>query len=263
MSHDEAWHAARRLGIGGSDATIIMSGDEEKILRLWKEKRGEIEPENLDDVLPVQMGVWTEPFNAAWFERVTGKRVISRGDTRVSEEHPWMRCNLDGEVSHDAITAVWEAKHVSAFAKEDEVVRKYFWQLMHCMLVTGASKAFLSVFFGTLKHCVFEVEADPLSQAQLVAAERAFWACVDSGEPPVAINVPAPVEAIRRVDMTGSNAWGSAANVWLSNKGYAGAFEKASKELKGLVEADVVKAFGHGVTIKRNKAGSLSISESK
>lgn len=158
---------------------------------------------------------------------------------------------------------IFEAKHVSAFAKPDEIQSRYYPQLQHCMLVTGAEKAYLSVFYGTLKWECYEVAADPLYQAQLVAAERAFWACVESGEPPVVINVPAPVEAIRRVDMTGSNAWGSAANVWLSNKGYAGAFEKASKELKGLVEADVVEAFGHGVTIKRNKAGSLSISESK
>lgn len=96
--HDDAWHAARRLGIGGSDATIIMSGDEEKILRLWREKRGEVEPEDLSRVLPVQMGVFTEPFNALWFEQETGKRVTSRGDTRVSADHPWMRCNLDGEI---------------------------------------------------------------------------------------------------------------------------------------------------------------------
>jgi putative phage-type endonuclease len=263
MAHDEAWHAARRLGIGGSDATTIMGGDEEKILRLWREKRGEIEPENLDDVLPVQMGVWTEPFNAAWFERVTGKRVISRGDTRVSEEHPWMRCNLDGEVSHDALLAVFEAKHVSAFAKPEEIQSRYYAQLQHCMKVTGATKAYLSVFYGTLKHEVYVVEADPLYQAQLVAAERAFWACVESGTPPVVINVPAPVEAIRRVDMTGNNAWGSAANVWLSNKGYAKAFETASKDLKLQMDADVVEASGHGVTARRNKAGNITILESK
>jgi predicted phage-related endonuclease len=240
-----------------------MGGDEEKILRLWREKRGEIEPENLDDVLPVQMGVWTEPFNAAWFERVTGKRVVSRGDTRVSMDHPWMRCNLDGEVSHDGMISVWEAKHVSAFAKEDEIVRRYHWQLQHCMLVTGVTKAYLSVFFGTLKHVVFEVDADPLSQAQLVAAERAFWACVETGEPPVAINVQAPVEAVKRVDMTGSNSWAEHADKWIATKGYAKTFETATKALKELVEADVVEAFGHGITVKRNKAGNLSISESK
>lgn len=76
-----------------------MGGDEEAILRLWKEKRGEVEPEDLSGVLPVQMGVWTEQLNVFWFQKHTGKLVISRGDTRVSEEHPWMRCNLDGEVN--------------------------------------------------------------------------------------------------------------------------------------------------------------------
>lgn len=96
--HSDEWHAARRLGIGGSDANILMSGDKEKILRLWREKRGEVPPEDLSTVLPVQMGVWTEQFNVFWFSQETGKTVINCGDTRVSQEHPWMRCNLDGEV---------------------------------------------------------------------------------------------------------------------------------------------------------------------
>ena len=34
----------RRYFIGGSDARIIMSADEEALLRLWREKRGEVEP---------------------------------------------------------------------------------------------------------------------------------------------------------------------------------------------------------------------------
>ena len=95
--HSDEWHAERRKGIGGSDATIIMSGDPEKILRLWKEKRQEIEPEDLSNILPVMMGSFTEPFNIEWFEKQTGKTVTGRGDMRVSQEHPWMRATLDGE----------------------------------------------------------------------------------------------------------------------------------------------------------------------
>jgi predicted phage-related endonuclease len=158
---------------------------------------------------------------------------------------------------------IFEAKHVSAFAKPEEIQSCYYPQLQHCMKVTGAQKAYLSVFYGTLKHEVYVVEADPLYQAQLVAAERAFWACVESGEQPVVINVPAPVEAIRRVDMTGNNAWADSADKWLKTKGYAKTFDTATKGIKELVAADVVEAFGHGVTVKRNKAGNLSISESK
>ncbi len=39
--------ANRRIYIGGSDAKIIMSADEQALIRLWREKRGEIEPEDL------------------------------------------------------------------------------------------------------------------------------------------------------------------------------------------------------------------------
>ena len=50
----------RRLFIGGSDARIIMSADEAALIRLWREKRGESEPEDLSDNLIVQLGVATE-----------------------------------------------------------------------------------------------------------------------------------------------------------------------------------------------------------
>jgi hypothetical protein len=42
---------ARRHFIGGSDARIIMGSDEKALLRLWREKRGEIEPEDLSSNL--------------------------------------------------------------------------------------------------------------------------------------------------------------------------------------------------------------------
>ena len=46
----------RRSFIGGSDARTIMGDDESALLRLWREKRGEVEPEDLSSNLIVQLG---------------------------------------------------------------------------------------------------------------------------------------------------------------------------------------------------------------
>jgi predicted phage-related endonuclease len=62
----------RRDFICGSDARIIMGADESALVRLWREKRGEIEPEDLSGNLVVQLGVVTEPLNRSWYERNTG-----------------------------------------------------------------------------------------------------------------------------------------------------------------------------------------------
>ena len=52
---------ARREGIGGSDANIICSADEESIHRLWLEKRNLAAPEDFSKVLPVALGVGRGP----------------------------------------------------------------------------------------------------------------------------------------------------------------------------------------------------------
>jgi hypothetical protein len=62
----------RRAFIGGSDARIIMGEDEAALLRLWHEKRGEVEPEDLANNLIVQLGTVTEHLNRHWYERHTG-----------------------------------------------------------------------------------------------------------------------------------------------------------------------------------------------
>jgi predicted phage-related endonuclease len=58
----------RQYFIGGSDARIVMGNDEVALVRLWREKRGEVEPEDLSGNLIVQLGAVTEELNRRWYE---------------------------------------------------------------------------------------------------------------------------------------------------------------------------------------------------
>lgn len=256
------WHDERRKGIGGSDANIIMGGDAEAILKLWKIKTGKLEPEDLSGVFRVALGSYTENFNADWFFHSTGLPVIARGDKRVSREHSWMRATLDGEVPMpDGKTAIWEAKHTSQRFSMSEALSRYQPQLHHTMVVTGARKAYLSVIFGN-EWNYEEIEFDPDYAAALVRAEAEFWECVRLDMPPSdePVVVAAP-EATKAVDMTGNNEWADAAAEWLACKSAAGQFDKAADRLKKMVAADVRSASGHGIKIARDKRRALRITQ--
>jgi predicted phage-related endonuclease len=133
--------------IGGSDARIIMGGDEKALIRLWREKRGEVEPEDLSGNLVVQLGVATEDLNRRWYETNTG-RVITDIQKRV--RHPalrWMGATLDGRV--EGSDAVFEAKFMLPWSfSEEAAAEKYMAQLQHNMWVVAARSAVLSVITG-------------------------------------------------------------------------------------------------------------------
>ncbi len=250
--------AARRLGIGGSDANIILSGDGERLTRLWLEKRG-TPSENLSDRLPVALGSWTEEFNRQWFQKITGEEVCRSAAALICPQHNWRRCTLDGIVLEKG--AVWEAKHTNAFAKPEDIVDRYMPQLQHNMAVANLDLAILSVIFGNHKFEIFEVASDWLYQRDLFHAERAFWTCVKDGTEPVPAPVPAPPKAVgvREVCMEGRNGWAAAASDWLVNKDAAKAHSLACTQIKEFVEPDVARAFGHGIEAKRSKAGAITI----
>jgi predicted phage-related endonuclease len=252
---------ARRSFIGGSDANIILSGDRAKVERLWREKRGEAEAEDLSGKLAVMLGCWSEPFNRLWFEKLSGSSVTRIAQTMVSADHDWRCCTLDGFV--EASGAVFEAKHTSAFMTSDQVLERYMPQLQHNMAVTGTSRAILAVIFGNHKYEIIEVASDWLYQAELLNAEQAFWSCVLSGKEPVPCEPPPPPKPIgtREICFEGNNAWASAAVDWLEHRAAARTHAAAAGLIKSLIEEDVTRAFGHGIEARRSKAGAITIRE--
>ena len=252
---------ARNRGIGGSDANIILSGDAERLMRLWQEKRGDAEPEDLSGRLAVVLGSWTEEFNRQWYTKLSGNPVLDAGAQLTCSEFRWRKCTLDGVVAGSG--AIFEAKHTNSFVKPEEVLERYMPQLHHNMAVAKADRAVLSVIFGNARYEMFEVAADWLYQFDLLEAEKAFWSAVLSGDPPVVVDAPPaprPV-ATRELSFESNNAWASAAAHWLETNEAAKTHASACKTIKELVEDDVRRAFGHGIEARRNKAGAITIRE--
>ena len=250
----------RKSYIGGSDARTILGKEESALVRLWREKRGELEPEDLADNLLVQFGCVTEELNRRWFERQTGHSI---GAVQRFVRHPkleWMGATLDGLVPDTG--AVFEAKFMLPWNfAEDVAADKHMAQLQHNMLVAGARRAYLSILTGGAKWVSIEVEADPVYQTVLLQVERLFWRCVQTGEPPRVFGVEPPkakVAAVKVVDMSASNSWAEYASVFLQTRTAHLAHENAKGELKALIPEDAREAFGHGIRAKRSKAGAIS-----
>jgi predicted phage-related endonuclease len=137
----------RRLFIGGSDARITMSADEAALIRLWREKRGETEPDDLSGNLVVQLGVVTEALNRTWYERNTGRLVTDVQRWVQQPVHRYLAATLDGFVS--ALDAVFEAKFMLPWSfSEEAAAEKHVAQLQHNMWVTKARSAALSIVTG-------------------------------------------------------------------------------------------------------------------
>jgi YqaJ-like viral recombinase domain len=257
----EARPGHRRHFIGGSDARIIMGDDEASLLRLWREKRGEVEPEDFSGNLLVQLGKVTEQLNRRWYEANSAQVIV---DIQKRIWHPtlrWMGATLDGRV--EASGAVFEAKFMLPWSfSEEAAVAKYAPQLQHNLWVVAGRTAVLSVITGGGKWVGIEVPADPLYQHLVVTAERKFWRCVESGEPPALFGVEPPkprVEAFRIVDMSTSNAWAEFAGAFTRTHPAFLEHERAKAELKSLVAEDVQQAIGHGVRAKRSKSGAITL----
>jgi predicted phage-related endonuclease len=248
------------LFIGGSDARVIMGGDDAALIRLWREKRGEIEPEDLSGNLIVQLGTATEELNRHWYERNSGRQVVAVQRRVQHSANSWMAATLDGMVEGSG--AVFEAKFMLPWSFDEQAAaEKHMAQVQHNMWVTHARSAVLSIITGGGKWVEITIPMDPLYLSILVAAEKKFWRCVQSGEPPhptYSVSPRARIEAIRIVDMTASNSWAEFAGVFRRTRQAYLAHEHAKTELKALMPEDAKEAIGHGVRAKRSKSGAVS-----
>ena len=108
----------RRSFIGGSDARIIMGNDEAALLRLWREKRGEVEPEDLSGNLMVQLGLPPRTSTGAGTRPIPARSSPTSRSMSGTRRCSWMAATLDGRV--EASGAVFEAKFMLPWSFSEE-----------------------------------------------------------------------------------------------------------------------------------------------
>jgi hypothetical protein len=171
-----------------------------------------------------------------------------------------MAATLDGVV--EGTGAVFESKFMLPWSfSEQGAAEKYMAQLQHNMWVIASHSAVLSIITGGGKWVEIAIPADPLYQHLLITAEKKFWRCVQSGEPPRRFGVEPPrprIETVRIVDMSTSNSWGEFAGVFRRTRESYLEHENAKEELKKLMPEDAKEAIGHGIRAKRSKSGAVS-----
>ncbi len=253
--------AARKGKLTASRVAALMTGDADKIMRLYREMIGEEVEENLDDVWPVQLGSATEELNLDWFERKNGP-ISRRGEVVVAPWDEWAAATLDGWF--DELACPIECKHVGGREPLEVVIDRYQPQMQWQMFVTESTECALSVIMGANEPVVEFIPLDQAYVDEMVKRGEQFMDCVKRRVPPVALApVAPPADASKTYDMAGDNAWAASAADWIGSKEAAELCKSAEKILKAKVPEDAKKAFGHGVQITRDRAGRLSLRQSQ
>lgn len=249
--------------IGGSDARRILSGD---WLPLYEEKVGIRQPDDLSSNFRVQLGRWTEAFHREWLVEQHGMELQDSVGQEIHPDHDWMRATLDSW--WPARMTFVELKHTNERATARSMAEDYLPQIAHYCAVCTVSHGYLSFIAGNNEPVVTRVDPPSGYIDELIQLEEAFWWHVENKiAPDIAPSATidrlndmakdVKVDGLRFVDMTGNNQWAFHSGTVITNAEAARAYEAAKEALKDMVEKDVGEASGHGVTIKRDKRGSL------
>jgi hypothetical protein len=299
--------AERRLRMHAGDAAAIMAGDYRKVFR--RIKFGE--DEDLYLSLPYFMrknmtreqlefasakGNYTEPFNLAWTEKITGRSIIyfSENDLCchiwwkltgrravpelfISQRYPNMACNLDGTTTTpQGYPSVIDAKDISRAAMLE--ILKYTpsgtWQ------ATCADTDWwgLSLIVGGKWEEPFFQEVDPMYQATMIARAEECWGFIERNEEPPEAEVapvlpPKPTPRLRSIvvpvekdvvydALVHQNNWLSEARGeiyrFVGTDAAAKSNGMARQRLKDLVPEDVGDVWCGRYHFKRTKAGAVT-----
>ena len=273
--------AERRSTLRGSCINILAGGDYKRIDRLFKEKTGELEPEDLSGKWPIQFGQCTEILNLHTFEQKNGVKIDSYQRVVRSPSEPWMAATLDGATylgGRIIVDAKWTAGR--PFENEEwsdvlpRIVRYNTPQLHWGARILGEiegsriERGVLSIIRGANPPTTHFIELKQSYTDHLVELGRTFMEGVKRGEmpfidfseePPVPVEERQPYDMEKDVAPAQQKAWKRHADTWLQTKGAADSFKQADKQLKSMIPRDASTASGAGISVRVSSNGAKRI----
>lgn len=262
-------------GISAGRANDVLNDP----LMLWEHVTHRRDSEDLSWVIPVQIGLITESFNAAYYTHMTGREITHRNVKLQHPQYPWLRCELDGITrTSDGDLAYVDCKHVGRAG--DQLTIRYTAQCTHSVIVWNACSPHhriehwcLSTLIGNSRWELTEQEIDPFFAVEYLARARELWACCEADATPdhlvEPIAVPAPRSPLRVVQLDDSFRsewpnWGldcvDQFNIFARTLGAHQAHEISKRTIKELMPDDVGEIRRGAIKAVRDKVGAVRVS---
>lgn len=203
----EQWLLARREGIGGSDAPILLGQDRERgAADLWLDKVDGREPRPSTERM--KWGIRQEPGIRAGYAEDSGREVIAPESPYTiirRQAIPWLTYSPDGTQYSDDFEGpgVLQIKNIGLDQRkkwEDGPPEKYLVQLQHEMMVSGWGWGTLVALFGGNECAWWDIEANEDFWETLLGVEAEFWGHVQRQEcPPVDAHLRGALDTLKRL----------------------------------------------------------------
>ena len=257
----------KKTYIGGSTAKLIWDGK-------WDEAYDRItgKGEDLSGIFHVQLGNVTEKFNLAWQADANDWKLRFEDEVIRHSKYPFIGALVDaigwnfiGKDSEMIGEFVIDAKHISELNEWntiEKVSERYYWQAQNNMLATGIHQFCLSIIAGNKLQKPVWIAFNKEHAKEYLELAKKFWKHIEEGKRPNPVEgkdaVEIPTEFID-YNMNGNNQWANNCIDFIENETAAKLFEISKKTLKQLTPKNARKATGHGVEIKRDRAGRLHV----
>jgi putative phage-type endonuclease len=185
---DEQFHKERQTGIGGSDAAVVVLGENygKTTYDLWLEKTGQITP--TDESNPdMRRGKRQEPIAAQLYEEQTGQKLRRVNTLLRHKDYPFMIAHIDREIlGKDAVLEI-KCPRMPTFRKyklggipEDIQI-----QGQHYLAVKRKGLIVFAIFCAEVDELmVVPIEKDNELIEYITGKEQNFWNYVTTSSPP-------------------------------------------------------------------------------